>query len=289
MAADVAEVGQCCGVPAPQNASPAAVAWNGMRDWYVSTMSPATASLAYSLLGHLQLLSLPKGEPVRVLETHCGDALAAASVLPMASIASYTAVDFCDGMVEKAEENLQGNASTMLADSTELPFESGSFDCYMSNLGCCCVSDFPKKLKEARRVLAPGGLAAMSFRIGDFEGDTSMRLLQSTLMPFGYPPGPDREGLRIGKDLQALGARMEEAGFSPPLAAYRSWVSIPVRNGDEFSDWATRQIPVKKFLDGLDDEKRQEALVALRRAGNDGPAKEGAMKMAVCIIVAAPA
>lgn len=285
---DSREAGQCCGVSAPAGLSAPATAWNSMKDWYLSNMSPATSALAFSLAGHLGLLSPSESKPLRVLETHCADARMASIILPTPYVKSYTACDFSEAMVGEATALLGGNATVLVADSTELPFEAASFDRYLSNLGCCCVSDFPRKLQEARRVLVSGGMAAMSMRIQDYPGDNSMILIQSSLSPFGYPPMPDREGLRMGKDLDALRARMKEAGFEEPRAAWRSWITIPIKDADDYVAWALDQPPVKKFINSLTPDKQAEAKVSLKQAA-EIPAKDGAIQMAVCAVVAVAA
>ena len=70
-----------------------------------------------------------------MLETHCGDARAAAGLLPCRAVASYTATDFSDAMLAAAREGLGARAAVARAASTALPFESASFDRYVSNLG----------------------------------------------------------------------------------------------------------------------------------------------------------
>ncbi|CAE7492086.1 PREP1, partial [Symbiodinium sp. CCMP2456] len=170
----------------------------------------------------------------------------------------------------------------VVGDSTALPFESACFDRYVSNLGCCCTSDLTAKLSEARRVLKPGGLAAMSMRIAEQEGDTSFALTARTLKPFGYPPQPDREGLRIGLDLELLRERLRSAGFEDVIA-WRSWVSVPLQTLDDFMQWNLGQPPVRKFLDGLNEEQREQALAALRGAAAK-PLAEGAVQIGVAVV-----
>ena len=50
------------------------------------------------------------------------------------------------------------------ANSMQLPLEDSSVDAYLSSFGACCVADFQAMLKEALRVLKPGGRAAFSLR-----------------------------------------------------------------------------------------------------------------------------
>mmetsp|Transcript_106665 Transcript_106665/g.332592 ORF Transcript_106665/g.332592 Transcript_106665/m.332592 type:complete len:259 (-) Transcript_106665:37-813(-) len=251
--------GQCCGAPAP----------------------PA----ALSLLAQLGALGdAPPGGPLRFLETHCGDARAASALLPSQAIASYTACDFSGRMVEAARARLGDRAVVVRGESTALPFEAGSFDRYMSNLGCCCVSDLDAKLAEAHRVLAPGGIAAMSMRIEGGDGDTSFKVIADALRPFGFPPGPDREGLRLGKDLAALKAKVAAFGFSCPVA-WQSWAVLPIHDDGAFMDFACGQPPVQKFLASLDETQKKEALEALK-ARSQEVLESGAFQVAVAAVVA---
>ena len=75
---------------------------------------------------------------------------AASGLLPCSSVGAYTAADFSDGMLSVARANLGDRATIVHADATALPFEDGSFDRYVSNLGVCCTSDLTAKLNEAR-------------------------------------------------------------------------------------------------------------------------------------------
>eukprot|EP01052_Picozoa_sp_SAG31_P045575 SAG31_NODE_8379_length_1463_cov_1.503666_1_plen_257_part_00 len=223
---------KCCGAPAPPVGKPLSAGWDGMAGWYTQWMSPGTASVTASLFGHAGLLS-PGASQLNVLETHCGDARAAAGLLPCPNVASYTAADFSDGMLAAAQANLGDHAKTVVADSTRLPFAEGSFDRYICNLGLCCTGDFTASLTEACRVLTPGGLAAMSMRIEGGEGDTSMKLINDTLTPFGMGPGPNREGVQIGKDLDALRTRVHDAGFVDAVA-WRTFATLPIHDVPTF-------------------------------------------------------
>eukprot|EP00439_Symbiodinium_sp_Y106_P078216 s123_g17.t1 len=244
------------GVEVIASAAPSLSQQASREDWYTANMSPATAGLATSLFRRIGLAQSASADlSLNILETHCGDALAASELLPLPCVASYTACDFSEGMLSCAEERLGGRGK--------------------------CV-DLTAKLSEARRVLKPGGLAAMSMRIAEQEGDTSFALTARTLMPFGYPPQPDREGLRIGLDLDLLRARLRTAGFED-VAAWRSWVSVPLQTLDDFMQWNLGQPPVRKFLDGLNEQQREEALAALRGAAAK-PLAEGAVQIGVAVV-----
>ena len=273
----------CCGAPSAPPANPAA-GWDGMARWYTRWMSPGTAAVASALFGHADLLS-PDAPARRVLETHCGDARAAAGLLPSPAVAAYTCVDFSGGMLAAARANLGERAAVVSASSARLPFDDGAFDRYVANLGLCCTPDLTATLAEARRVLGPGGVAAMSLRIEGGEGDTSLKLLQDTLAPFGLPPGPDREGVRIGNDLPALRARVAAAGFAGGAVAFRTYATLPIHDVPSFMEFAKTQPPTSKFLAGLEASQREAAEAALAEAAA-AALDEGAIQMAVAVVIA---
>ena len=75
----------------------------------------------------------------------------------------------------------------------------------------------------------------MSMRIEGGEGDTSMKLINDILRPFGMGPGPDREGVQIGKDLPALRRRVADAGFVGAVA-WRTFATLPIHNVPTFME-----------------------------------------------------
>ena len=74
------------------------------------------------------------------------------------------------------------------ADAAALPFASGSFDAVLCQFGFMFVPDKALAFREARRVLAPGGLLA--FNVWDsIQTNQSMRVVQQTISTFlGHEP-----------------------------------------------------------------------------------------------------
>ncbi|WP_167908188.1 class I SAM-dependent methyltransferase [Thermococcus sp. CX2] len=72
-------------------------------------------------------------------------------------------IDFSRGMLEKAERRRKElgleNVKLLLMDAQNLEFEDNTFDTVVSTFVFCTVPDPVKGLKEAYRVLKPGGKA----------------------------------------------------------------------------------------------------------------------------------
>ena len=117
-----------------------------LERWYPKWVSPGTAMVTFSLFGHLGLLN-PGSAPMRVIETHAGDAKAAGGLLPTPAVGSYTVTDFSPGMLEVAKAGVGDHATVVTADATALPFPDASFDRYLSNLGMCCTHDLTAKVR----------------------------------------------------------------------------------------------------------------------------------------------
>jgi ubiquinone/menaquinone biosynthesis C-methylase UbiE len=102
---------------------------------------------------------------MRVLDIATGTGLSAEVALAAVGHAGHvTAADVSPAMAEKARERLgnAANASVLVEDGQALSFADGSFDVVLCNLGLMFFPDPLRGLSEFRRVLRPGGRAAVS-------------------------------------------------------------------------------------------------------------------------------
>ena len=108
--------------------------------------------------------ALPKGAlGGDVLELGSGSGANAVELLDRYPEVRLTATDVDPAMVETARVHLMGfgdRAQVQQADATELPFADESFDAVVSFIMLHHVIDWEGALREAARVLRPGGLFA---------------------------------------------------------------------------------------------------------------------------------
>ena len=102
---------------------------------------------------------------MRVLDMATGTALSAEAALAAVGPTGHvTAADISPAMVGKARERLgkAPNVSVSVEDGQALSFPDASFDAVLCNLGLMFFPDPARGLSEFRRVLRPGGRAAVS-------------------------------------------------------------------------------------------------------------------------------
>jgi SAM-dependent methyltransferase len=102
---------------------------------------------------------------MRVLDIAAGTGLSAEAALAAVGPAGHVAaVDISAAMATRARERFAGapNVSVSVADGERLSFPDASFDAVLCNLGLMFFPDPVRGLKEFRRVLRPGGRAAVS-------------------------------------------------------------------------------------------------------------------------------
>jgi ubiquinone/menaquinone biosynthesis C-methylase UbiE len=102
---------------------------------------------------------------MRVLDIAAGTGLSAeAALCAVGPTGHVTAADVSPTMTEKARERLgeARNASVLVEDAQSLSFPDETFDAVVCNLGLMFLPEPARGLSEFRRVLRPGGRAAVS-------------------------------------------------------------------------------------------------------------------------------
>lgn len=125
----------------------------------------------------------PINEGEAVLDIGCGagvdSLLAAMMVGPSGKVVG---VDIVSEMLQRAEENLKRtnlkNVTFKKSSGEQLPFEDDSFDVLISNGVVNLIPDKTAALKEAMRILKPGGrlMIADQVMVGHLQKDIKARL-----------------------------------------------------------------------------------------------------------------
>jgi ubiquinone/menaquinone biosynthesis C-methylase UbiE len=103
---------------------------------------------------------LPQGEALRVLELACGTGIVTRRLREsLDSRATLVATDLNEPMLVYASTSVPNPGITwQQGDAQALPFAEGSFDAVVCQFGFMFLPDKPQGFREARRVLAPGGV-----------------------------------------------------------------------------------------------------------------------------------
>ncbi|HZV79179.1 MAG TPA: methyltransferase domain-containing protein [Candidatus Binatus sp.] len=97
---------------------------------------------------------------MRVLELACGTGIVTRKLAQaLGPDDRLTASDLNQAMIDIAREKLHRDEriSWQAIDATELPFDDGRFDAIVCQFGCMFFPDRARALREAHRVLSPGG------------------------------------------------------------------------------------------------------------------------------------
>ncbi|MCA1723978.1 MAG: class I SAM-dependent methyltransferase [Thermomicrobia bacterium] len=218
------------------------------------------------------LVDWTEPEPgMRVLDLASGTGEPALSLAPrVGPDGRVTATDVIPEMVAIAAENAeqQGftNISFQQADAGALPFPEASFDRVTCRFGVMYFPDVPQALREARRVLRPGGRAVFAVwgLLDQIDYLTSTLGVLHRYHP-SPPPAPDPETphpLRFAR-AGTLAAALRAAGFTAVREETRivplPWPGTPeeflgyIRSDMDTFDSLLLQIPPAQQTTALDE------------------------------------
>jgi len=98
--------------------------------------------------------------PSDVLETAAGTGVLTRALARSCPEARLTATDLSESMLDTARAQDAGDVRWRQADALDLPYEDESFDVVVCQFGVMFLPDRARGLREARRVLRPGGTLA---------------------------------------------------------------------------------------------------------------------------------
>lgn len=149
----------------------AAAAGTGNKDTYVRAMFTAIAP-RYDLLNHvlslnldrgwrrraINALEIPRKPGGRYLDLCAGTLDVSAAIMRRAGFSgTVVAADFSEGMLSSGRSKVDARVSPVTADAQVLPFASNSVAGAIVAFGIRNVSSLDTALREAWRVIEPGG------------------------------------------------------------------------------------------------------------------------------------
>jgi SAM-dependent methyltransferase len=202
-----------------------------------------------------------------VLDVACGSGNTA--IVAARRYCEVTGIDFAPNLIERARARAAADgveATFIVADAQDLPFDDASFDVVLSVMGVMFAPDQEKAAAELLRVCRPGG----KIGIAAWPPDGSIAEFFEVHSAYGPPP-PDglQSPFRWGTD---DGLKELLGGGSSRIHTERRSVRMYYHSPEHAVDVLSRYFgPTMSTLNGLDDDGRQslhDDLVALHRKNN---------------------
>ena len=250
--------------------------YDQMASGYARFWAPVLRAAAEGVLDHLAAY-VDGRRGAELLDVGTGTGTLAIAALERWPSIRVTGIDPSGGMLEvagtTAAERLPAPAQRRfrrrVAPADRMPFDDGAFDAAMSSFVLQLVPSRAAALREIRRVLRPGGVAAwVSWQRTNraFEPD---RLANEVLDDFGFdPPEPDARSGDIASPASAADS-MRRAGFRE----VRAWVGECTYAWDAKGYLAfLTEFDEQSLFDDLEAEERAEIEAAiLERLGKLAP------------------
>lgn len=196
-----------------QNVLSEVMPWDLVADGYVEETAPIFIKWAMDAIGRVN----PKSGDAAI-DIATGPGTVALQLSPR--VRKVAALDFSQKMISHLDQTIRQkgikNIEAKVCDCQSLPYEEGMFDCAFSQFGLMFFPDRVKGFQEMRRVLKPGGKAAV-YSWAPISESSAMTLMMGALA-VGFPQAKKKDigdkKVVFGLDnLDVFRSEMEQAGF----------------------------------------------------------------------------
>jgi ubiquinone/menaquinone biosynthesis C-methylase UbiE len=240
-------------------------------DAYERWWAPVLAPTARGLLDEPELAEIAARDDARILDVGTGTGTLARAALAKWPGAKVTGVDASKAMLGVAHaltrERLGAAARRLTlvkAAAASLPFPDASFVAVISSFVFQLVPNRAAALREARRVLRPGGVLAIVTWLGQEEAFEPDEVFEDALDALDMDFDEEVEEPRAGNfpSAASAAAQVRRAGFSDvrAVAAPIVYYHDPATYADFLEDYAEGGL-----FEGLEDEVRARLRADVRR------------------------
>ena len=198
--------------------------WHDRANAYADHTALATLQIVPAML---DMLTIRPGQTL--LDVACGPGHLAGAAAAVDLDAQ--GIDYAAGMVRAAQARFPA-LTFAEADAEALPFADNSFDAVACNMGLFHMGDPHKALREALRVLKPGGRFAFSQWTAPADSELYARLFAALTEIADMnraDPAPNAYAL---SDIDSTKGAMQEAGYANPEV--RRLETRLIATGDDF-------------------------------------------------------